>query len=1510
LILGAWGAATEGASPDDAVSSPASAAARKPAPVPPIKYLEAGSRLFNGGNFDLAAKYLDAAQQYRDQLQADEQATLDAYLRELAKVRTAAEAPQPAASGAPAPAPAPAAMPATVGSMVVPTGDTATGGVGEMNIVTDAKQRARWLLHEAVEQITLGNFDDAEAKIVEAEKLDVKWGLFEDTPSKVRAELKKQRPKTVAAKGAPSAPPGDRKAARARLHEARNALSRHQYDLAEATAREVKGWNLSYGLFEDNPDKVMAAARALRRRDKLRNTSPREQASPGVYDILVQESRQLLKVGNLDGAEMKARQAQRMNVVPPLTADRAEAVLHDIELARHGSKLGAPASDSPSQAAEKEANALLAQGDQAKAAAKFAEAERLRFKENGPAAASAVAASTAAAPVVDPNVKKVTAGEPGNEPLLSAPDATEDRNAGQPAGPAPAPVPAPEPAPAEADAAAPGLDLAPADQPPAEPALAPAPAQQPGVEVSAAPEASAPAPAAPANRGEQLITEAKALFTSGNYPAARQMAEEAKAGNFGVSNQADELLAQIGLAEQGGALSLYESALAAMRSGDNVRARALLNEVAAAGPSLDESLLTKVQELIKRLPAGNNAEGAKGHAVVGDQGAVAADPDAIAAQKLNAEVGTRIAEARRLQETDPDKAMAIYEKTMKAVQASEISASLKRPMVRRLEVAMELANKDKVVFESKMQDKKAKAELELKRLRILEAGKAKQMRLKEFMDKAQKAYAENDYMQAENYAKKAAEIDPNEVAAVMMVFKARTERHYKQDLATKAAKEEGALTAWQEVDLASVADPEVQINGIKYPKSFKDLTRERLRMNAKLEVKKDPKVLAIESKLRDPITLNIEKQPLSEAITFLQNYTGLNIVPDTKALADEGLTSASPVTLTVNNVQLKTALKLLLRPLGLVYKVDDEVLLITSPQSSASHMYPQTYYVGDLVLPVGSKFKNPIDAVTNTFNGSQGANHAAQAAALSSGQMAAGSSDIKVSKEERPDVDMTPLIQLITTSIEPGSWRVQDQGGQDISAAYGLGGGFGGAAGGGGGLEDQGRPPGAIIPFYLSISLIIRHTAEVHEQVADLLRQLRRLQDLQVSIEVRFITVSDNFFEQIGVDFDFSIQSDTVGKHSTWAFPNPASSLIPMPGTPGGATGTTGGIGGGGAGGGIGGGGAGGGIGGGGIGGGAGGGIGGGGLGGTTGGGGGGLAGGGGIGGGGIGGGGAGGTTGGSTPPTYLVNPIRDHALPSQLPLVVGTQGGGLYNFSNNLQIPFVNTSASLIAPTNTVPGAGATLGLAFLSDLEVYFFLTAAQGDTRTNILQAPKVTTFNGAAAMIFNNQIQYYVASLTPIVGPGSVAFVPQPAPLPNGVTLQVTPVVSADRRYVRMTLSPFFNTINGFTTIQVPAAVGGSGLGGGAAAINATLQLPQTVTTMVTTTVTVPDGGTVLLGGVKRLNEERLEFGVPVLSKTPWIDRLFRNVGIGRVSTSLMLMVTPRIIILEEEEERLGVPSTAL
>ena len=396
------------------------------------------------------------------------------------------------------------------------------------------------------------------------------------------------------------------------------ALSNHQYEQAESIAQEVKGWNLSYGLFEDNPDKVAAAARALRQaRQDSQHHRPSEQASQGVYDVLVQESRELLKKGKLDEAEAKARQAQRMNVVPALTADRAESVLHDIAMARSRTSHGrcrrpSPATEPPSVVAEHEANELLAKGDQTKADAKFAEAERLRSSRN-----RRPIAGRCRMPAVDPAVQRSSGDpaaprcspRPGRGPVRGQHAATAPRQpTDKPAAPDRPARPPTEPVSTGAGG------RAQADAPPRRsrrPAQA-APLRPPSPSSSLRSRA-----AAPPSKGQQMLAEAKALYTSGNYPAARQLAEEAKAGKLGVDSQADELLAQIGLAEQGGALSLYESALSAMRNGDNARARALLTEVAAAGGSLDESLQAKVQELLKKLPADDRRP--KGKAVVGDK---------------------------------------------------------------------------------------------------------------------------------------------------------------------------------------------------------------------------------------------------------------------------------------------------------------------------------------------------------------------------------------------------------------------------------------------------------------------------------------------------------------------------------------------------------------------------------------------------------------------------------------------------------------------------------------------------------------------------------------------------------------------------------------------------------------------------------------------------------------------------------------------------------------------------
>jgi hypothetical protein len=100
-----------------------------------------------------------------------------------------------------------------------------------------------------------------------------------------------------------------------------------------------------------------------------------------------------------------------------------------------------------------------------------------------------------------------------------------------------------------------------------------------------------------------------------------------------------------------------------------------------------------------------------------------------------------------------------------------------------------------------------------------------------------------------------------------------------------------------------------------------------------------------------------------------------------------------------------------------------------------------------------------------------------------------------------------------------------------------VGAGYGGYGGYGGGAMPFGNTasahPGLGRPN--NLSLVIAQTQEGHQGVADLLEQLRRLQDQQVATQVRFNTTNDNFFERIGVGFGFNLRGggDIVGLDPT-----------------------------------------------------------------------------------------------------------------------------------------------------------------------------------------------------------------------------------------------------------------------------------------------------------------------------------------------------------------------------------------
>src|SRR5690606_24315008 len=123
--------------------------------------------------------------------------------------------------------------------------------------------------------------------------------------------------------------------------------------------------------------------------------------------------------------------------------------------------------------------------------------------------------------------------------------------------------------------------------------------------------------------------------------------------------------------------------------------------------------------------------------------------------------------------------------------------------------------------------------------------------------------------------------------------------------------------------------------------------------------------------------------------------------------------------------------------------------------------------------------------------------------------------------------------------------------------------------------------------------------------------------------------------------------------------------------------------------------------------------------------------------------------------------------------------------------------------------------------------------------------------------------FVISVIPVVGEFAAAQQPVIVVLSEGTMMTIQAVISDDRRYVRLTVVPFFSQIGDVTeftfegresTVRSSSSSTDDDEGGTSeeesdeliSRAGTTVQLPEFQFVSVTTTVSVPDGGTVLLG----------------------------------------------------------------
>jgi len=155
--------------------------------------------------------------------------------------------------------------------------------------------------------------------------------------------------------------------------------------------------------------------------------------------------------------------------------------------------------------------------------------------------------------------------------------------------------------------------------------------------------------------------------------------------------------------------------------------------------------------------------------------------------------------------------------------------------------------------------------------------------------------------------------------------------------------------------------------------------------------------------------------------------------------------------------------------------------------------------------------------------------------------------------------------------------------------------------------------------------------------------------------------------------------------------------------------------------------------------------------------------------------------------------------------------------------------------------------------------------------------------------------------------------------TGVTLEVEPVVGGDGMTIDLNLVPQVVEFEGFINYGSPINAVGVSTVGGVITRSVPIELTPNVinqpvfsTRKVTTSVSVANGQTVVLGGLMREDVQKTEDKVPILGDIPFVGRAFRTNVDQHIKKNLVIFVTAKQVtaygapVEEEEEEGLLPP----
>ncbi len=211
-----------------------------------------------------------------------------------------------------------------------------------------------------------------------------------------------------------------------------------------------------------------------------------------------------------------------------------------------------------------------------------------------------------------------------------------------------------------------------------------------------------------------------------------------------------------------------------------------------------------------------------------------------------------------------------------------------------------------------------------------------------------------------------------------------------------------------------------------------------------------------------------------------------------------------------------------------------------------------------------------------------------------------------------------------------------------------------------------------------------------------------------------------------------------------------------------------------------------------------------------------------------------------------------------------GGQGGTLPMGNVPPNIPQSNPVGLASQLINTA--IGLTTGI--FGTAQISALITAGEQTGQAKVIATPRVTTLNNRKAKI-ENGVKIPITTIQPGQGAGG-AVIATTTYIDVPLKVEVTPQITDVGTIVLDVLAENSST----ATI----------VGGAPPAIN---------TQSMETQVTVPDGGTTVIGGVLFDDERENKDRTPGISRIPILGLLFQRKGIKRETNEILFFITPRI-----------------